>query len=77
MPQKFTPENLIALLYNETTAHEKLSLINELKMNAALAEELNDMAETIGMLDEIGFDPHPTSIAIIMEHSAKNHEVHV
>lgn len=76
MPQKFTPENLIALLYNETTTCEKLSLINELKVNTALAEELNDMAETIGMLDEIGFDPHPTSIAIIMEHSAKNHEVH-
>lgn len=76
MPQKFTPENLLALLYNETTQQDKLALISELKVNAVLAEELNEMAETLSMLDEIGFDPHPTSVAVIMEHSAKTHEVH-
>jgi hypothetical protein len=76
MPTKFTPEHLIASLYNETDSQIHQELLSELKNDAALADEFSDLSEVIGMLDDAGLDPHPSSVAIIMEYSAKTHEVH-
>lgn len=76
MPIKFTPEDLIASFYNETDQQTRQEILSELKNDATLADEFSDLSEVIGMLDDAGLDPHPTSIAIIMEHSAKTHEVH-
>lgn len=76
MPQKFTNEDLIASLYNETPLQARQDLLSELKHNAALADEFADLSEIIDALDDAGLDPHPTSISIIMEYSAKTHEVH-
>lgn len=74
MPEKFTPEHLIALLYNETSIHNKPEIIRELEANPELSEEFSEMIETIGQLDTLALDPHPTSIALIMEHSARTQE---
>lgn len=75
MPQKFTPDSLLALLYNETTPEEKFRILSEVQESPKLSEELTELSEAIDLLSQAELDPHPTSVAIIMEYSARTHEV--
>ena len=75
MPQKSTPNQLIALLYNELEPTAKSNLLEELSLNNDLQQQLNDYAETISFLDESELDANPTSIQLIMEYSAKLKEL--
>ncbi len=75
MPLKSTPNQLIALLYNELEPAAKNSLLEELSFNSDLQQDLNDYAETISFLDEAELDANPTSIQLIMEYSAKSQEL--
>jgi|JI71714BRNA_FD_contig_61_2460392_length_483_multi_2_in_0_out_0_1 hypothetical protein len=75
MPLKSTPNQLIALLYNELEPAAKSNLLEELSLNNDLQQELNDYAETISFLDEAELDANPTSIQLILEYSAKSQEL--
>lgn len=75
MPLKSTPNQLIALLYNELEPAAKSNLLEELSLNNDLQQELNDYAETISFLDEAELDANPTSIRLILEYSAKSQEL--
>lgn len=72
MPQKFTTEDLIALLYNELNTEAKEELLALLKTDERLQREYNELAETIGTLSEAEEDASPTSVKMIMEYSAKS-----
>lgn len=72
MPKKFTNHNqLLALLYQELSPVETPSVLNDLANQPTSQQELNDMADIIGRLTEAELDPHPTSVSIILEYSAK------
>ncbi|MBP9185830.1 MAG: hypothetical protein KBE91_02015 [Bacteroidia bacterium] len=75
MPSKSTPNQLLALLYNELTPTAKNSILSQLKNDVELQQNLNDYAETIGFLNKAELDADPTSIEIIMEYSAKSKEL--
>ena len=75
MPSKSTTNQLLALLYNELTPTAKNSILSLLKNDVALQQDLNDYSETISFLDKAELDADPTSIAIIMEYSAKSKEL--
>ena len=75
MPQKSTPNQLIALLYNELEPEAKSSLLEELSLNEDLQQEFNNYAETISFLDEAELDANPTSIKLILEYSAKSQQL--
>lgn len=75
MPANFTPNQLIALLYNETSPEHKSSLLEMVSSDFGMQKELNDYAETISYLEEAELNANPTSIAIIMEYSAKTQEL--
>lgn len=72
MPQKFTTEDLIALLYNELNTEAKEELLALMKTDENLQREYNELAETMGSLNEATVDASPTSIKVIMEYSAKS-----
>ena len=71
MPATSTPNQLIALLYNETSPEQKNNLLEMVGNDLGLQKELNDYAETLSYLEEAEVNANPTSIAIIMEYSAK------
>ncbi len=75
MPQKFTPNHLIALLYNEISSEHKSSLLDMVSNDFGMQKELNDHAETISYLEEAELNANATSIAIIMEYSAKTQQL--
>lgn len=75
MPQKFTPEHLLALLYNEISPEQKQEIFQQMVENPAHSEEFANLSEIVSLLDAAELDPHPTSVALIMEYSAKTHEV--
>ena len=75
MPQKSTPNQLIALLYNELKPEAKSSSLEELSLNEDLQHEFNNYAETISFLDEAELDANPTSIKLILEYSAKSQQL--
>ena len=76
MPKIFTNQNqLLALLYNELPASNKQDLMQHVAASLTLQQELNEMAETIGMLAEAELEPDPTSLSIIMEYSLKTQQL--
>jgi hypothetical protein len=75
MPQKSTPNQLIALFYNELEPEAQSGLMEELSLNSDLQQEFNDYAETISFLDKAELDANPTSIQLILEYSAKSQEL--
>jgi hypothetical protein len=72
MPKIYTANDLISFIYNETSTEQSIHVEHLLKHNVKAKEEFDVLKETIDMLDAESLDPHPTSLKIIMEHSAKN-----
>ncbi|MCU0423306.1 MAG: hypothetical protein MUC81_10895 [Bacteroidia bacterium] len=76
MHQNITSESLISYYYNELTPSDSAFIEEALKCNTELLEEYQQLEETLGLMDQIELLPNPTSIALIMEHSAKTATVH-
>lgn len=75
MPKNSTTQNqLLALLYNELPTTAKTDVLQKVGKDQMLKQELNELAETIDLLNEISEMPSKTSIDIIMEYSAKTQE---
>jgi hypothetical protein len=72
MSEIYTANDLLRFLFNETTAEESLHIQHLLKHHQKASEEYQQFKEMLGKLDEESLLPHPTSIQLIMEHSAKN-----
>jgi hypothetical protein len=72
MSEIYTANDLLKFLFNETTAEESLHIQHLLKHNVQATEEFQQLKETLSRLDQESLDPHPTSVKLILEHSAKN-----
>lgn len=74
MSKNYTENHLLQLIYNETTPQETSDLCEMLQSDAELLDTFNDWNDTLNELDKSAVNPHPTSVALIMEYAAKLHE---
>ena len=74
MPKIYTSTDLVCYLFQETTTLENAEIANQLQFDTEAAEELEQFQQTLLDLKECELDPHPTSVNIIMEYSARLHE---
>lgn len=72
MSEIYTANDLLRFMFNETTAEESVHIQHLLKHNIQAQEEYNGFQEMLTKLEENSLDPHPTSVKLIMEHSAKS-----
>jgi hypothetical protein len=75
MPQNSTHNQLITLLYKEASEEQQQTLLADMLNNENLAEEFSQLMEMKDLLNEAELEPSLTSVSIIMEYSAKSHEV--
>jgi len=69
MNKNATPHELLRLLYQETGSEEKRHLELEMLRNPRLHEEYLQLLASKEMLRTEAFEPSPTSLQIILEHS--------
>jgi len=66
----FTEDDLILFIYNEATDQVSNDIKSALLTDKALQEKHKFLVATINRLDNSHFNPHDTSLKIIMEESA-------
>lgn len=79
MQPKFTPEDLISLLYHETSPEQSRAIESCLEADAGLCEEFQQLSEAKAALDNDGRDrPHFTTLERIRAYAAEKilHEAH-
>lgn len=69
MKQTFTPEQLLRLLYNETSLAETLEMVDEMERDPLLREEFEEMIEAFHQLPRVTFRPSSQTISQILEYS--------
>lgn len=69
MSEIYTANDLIRYIYKETSAEENIHIQHLIQHNLQAAEEYKELLNTIGSLEQVSLDAHPTSIQLIMEHS--------
>lgn len=72
MSEIYTANDLLRFMFNETTDEEAVHIQYLLNHNVKAKEEYENLKEMLGKVDESSLDPHPTSVKLIMEYSAKN-----
>ena len=76
MSKIYTSTDLIRYIYRETTPAENSGIMHQLQVDAVFKEEFENQLAAVFALTESEFNPSPTSVSIIMEHSHKQHEMH-
>jgi hypothetical protein len=74
MPHSYTQDDLILFIYNELTEEENFNVRKAIETNPELNNEYQLLLLVIGNLDTLNYEPHPSSIEIVLEHS--HHEEH-
>jgi hypothetical protein len=74
MPKSYTQDDLILFIYNELPEKDKFNMQKELESNPDLFKSYNMLLQVVGSLDTLNYEPHPSSVEIILEHS--HHEEH-
>lgn len=70
----YTQDDLILFIYNELPEDEKLRMQNALEADQDLFKAYTSLLQVVGSLDTLNYEPHPTSIEIILEHSQHEEE---
>lgn len=65
---KFTPEDLLQYLYNETDADKTEQIDNAIIDNWTLQEKLKVIGAAKDALDTINFSPSEKSLAVVMQY---------
>jgi|GEM_PF-831766 anti-sigma factor RsiW len=73
MTQKTTEEQLLLLAYGELNAEERLQVEKAMAADAELRNFYHRVLQSKQLLNTIHEEPHPTSVAIIIEHSHDSH----
>jgi hypothetical protein len=71
MNRDSTISNLIRYIYHETDMRESEAIRRMLAMDEELREEYHEMRRMSKMLDRLVYNPSPTSVNIILNHSRK------
>lgn len=69
MSEIYTANDLIRFIYKETSAEENIHIQHLIQHNLQAAEAYKELLHTIGSLEQVSLDAHPTSIQLILEHS--------
>jgi hypothetical protein len=72
MSEIYTANDLLRFIFNETSAEESIHIQHLLKHNLQAKEEYDGLNDMLAKVEESGLDPHPTSVQLILEHSAKS-----
>jgi hypothetical protein len=72
MQNGYTQDTLIQYYYQELNPAENELLEAELQRNLLLREEFNNIVFTLNKLDDLLEKPHPSSVELILEHSASH-----
>lgn len=73
MTQNITQEQLILLAYGELNAEERKMAEEAMNANPDLRNFYQSVLQSKQLLNTIKEEPHPTSVAIISEHSHDSH----
>lgn len=73
MNESNTHQLILQYIYGETNAEMELKVRGILESSPEIANYYLEMKEVKNSLDSILEDPHPTSVAIISEHSHDSH----
>jgi hypothetical protein len=76
MSKIYSATDLIRYIYRETTPAENSGIMHQLQVDSVFKEEFENQVSAVLALTEAEFNPSPTSVSIIMEHSQKQHELH-
>ena len=76
MHENFTNSDLIRYFYNEVSAEEKQEISKEIAYNPRLRHQYQSLCRMTEQLDGFSFDPDPTTIDIILEHSHSYEHTH-
>ena len=74
MLKSYTQDDLILFIYNELSEKEQFQIRKALESDSELFTNYHTLLQVVGSLDTLNFDPHPSSVEIILEHS--HHEEH-
>ncbi|MFN5219080.1 MAG: hypothetical protein ACK5CL_09955 [Sphingomonadales bacterium] len=73
MTQNITEETLILLAYGELNAEQRKAAESAMAFNPDLRTFYQSVLQSKQLLNTIEENPHPTSVAIISEHSHDSH----
>jgi hypothetical protein len=73
MTQNITTEHLILLAYGELNSEDRKLAENAMAGNPELRNFYQSVLQSKQLLNTIQEDPHPTTVAIIVEHSHDSH----
>jgi hypothetical protein len=73
MTQNITQEHLILLAYGELNAQERKLAESAMAANPDLRSFYQSVLQSKQLLNTIEEEPHPTTLAIISEHSHDSH----
>jgi hypothetical protein len=65
----FTPEEMIRLLYNEMSAEEAKSLMQEMETDWTVKEKFEVLKEAMSNLDTLQYSPRPQAIHAILQYA--------
>jgi hypothetical protein len=68
---KFTPEDLVRYLYNETSEQKTASIKAALQTDWNLRETYEKLASSLKNLSEVSFSPRTETINKILEYASK------
>ncbi|MBL7811128.1 MAG: hypothetical protein JNL57_02805 [Bacteroidetes bacterium] len=73
MNENITQDHVLLLVYGEASATDQKRISEAMATQPELLQYYNELVQTRRMLDSIHEEPHPTSIAIVSEHSHDSH----
>ncbi len=73
MNSTFSEEEILLFIYGEADEKLKTNLSSALLNDSQLRDQYESLFATIFQIDKVAFEPHDTSLKIIMEESALSH----
>jgi len=74
MHDSYTQNDLLLYIYNETPEKEKFNIRKALETDPDLYFIYHQLLQVIGSLDSLNYEPDPSSVELVLEHS--HHEAH-
>jgi hypothetical protein len=74
MANSCTPEDLIRLIYHETSTEEESRLKRQLAADPDFLSQYYQLLESTALLDELKMEPSETSVNLILEYSREQIE---
>lgn len=69
MQKIYTENDIVRYIYNEVSTPERKQIENALESDTYLMKVYAQMKEVVLKMDKVKFQPHPSSVELILEHS--------